>query len=874
MPVVEVSARMRTTQAVPGTMRPTSVGVPRPLARRVSRLGLRRRIEEIAEPVLFVVAPAGFGKTDVLADWAHTTEREVAWVGCRPADREPAEFWSSVLRSLTGRWPEMGSDARLLLARWSGDTAELLTALGQDLAQLGLDAAAIVIDDCHLAEPSQSALPTLAGLLPEGFRVVVGSQHNPVFSVSRLRVSGVYTDLRSSDLAFSQSETDELLELAGLDLEVGEREELQSLTQGWPAGLQLATLAMRSAQDPGEVIRALSATPREVSDYLANEVIDRMAPELVEFMTGISVLDEFDVALCRAVTRREDSARLLDRVIEQDAFIQAADEAGAWYRFHPMFSAFLQARMKSLEPEYYEQLHRRALDVSYARGDLSGSLHHATAVNDLDRAAELVTEALSRGLEVGDVSEGRAVARAWLARNGEQAAASDPQRLLEVLLVLTSYGYREAERWLSRVSRHATKQRLPATVAALLEGAWGDYFLNRGQVDRCLEHNRRAQDLVRRIEDPTDTFPRFAELPLQEAGAHLLADDLPAAAAALRAASPVPHPLVDDYRVPVLRLWVAFLEGDLATARQGLRSLEPAESQDAVPYGLGSIFTDLLRGGLHLEDGELAAASRALARAAHATEVNGRPVIHSLVSVWLARLATAQRRHDAAVAALAQARLVLAQPDARVRQRLDLESLRVAIAFKSRETISMAPSDGAELLLVARLLIDQHSLVRASELLDAGAPLTLRDRIQWHLLQALAEREPASAGAQAHLRAALELAEPHGYVTTVLEQGEGITQLLRSTSDEGVLRDYVDGLLLAAQTSAGGTHRVAPDALEALSSRERTVLRLLASRLTSHEIASTLFISPNTLKTHTKNIYRKLGATTRSEAVRLSSSGH
>jgi LuxR family transcriptional regulator, maltose regulon positive regulatory protein len=108
----------------------------------------------------------------------------------------------------------------------------------------------------------------------------------------------------------------------------------------------------------------------------------------------------------------------------------------------------------------------------------------------------------------------------------------------------------------------------------------------------------------------------------------------------------------------------------------------------------------------------------------------------------------------------------------------------------------------------------------------------------------------------------------------VLERGEGITELLRSTPGEGVLREYVDGLLLAAQTSAGGTPRVAPDALEALSSRERTVLRLLASRLTSQEIASTLFISPNTLKTHTKNIYRKLGATTRSEAVRLSSSGH
>ena len=520
---------MHTDRTSPATRRTARVEIPRPLGRRVQRLGLRRRIEEVYGPLLFVVAPAGFGKTDVLADWAHTTEREVAWVGCRPAPREPAEFWSSVVRSLTEKWPEMGDDARLLLARWSGDTAEILTALGQDLADLRLDSAAIVIDDGHLAEPAQSALPALAELLPEGFRLLVGSQHNPVFSVSRLRMSGVYTDLRSSDLAFSQSETDELLELAGLELDARERDDLQSLTQGWPAGLQLAALAMRSAQDPGEVIRALSATPREVSDYLANEVIDRMTPELVDFMTAISVLDEFDVDLCRAITGQEDSGRLLDRVIEQETFIQAADEAGDWYRFHPMFSAFLQARLKSRDPGDFEQLHRRAFDVSYARGDLPGSLHHATAVNDLDRAAELVTEALARGLEVGNASEGRAVARAWLARNGETAVETDPQRLLEVLLVLTSYGTREAERWLNRLSRRAKKQALPAPVAALLEGAWADYFLNRGQVDRSLEHNRRAQDLVRRIEDPTYTFPRFAELPLQQAGAHLLADELPAA---------------------------------------------------------------------------------------------------------------------------------------------------------------------------------------------------------------------------------------------------------------------------------------------------------------------------------------------------------
>ena len=851
-----------------------ATGIPQQRGPRIERFALRRRIEDTVEPLLFVVAPAGFGKTSVLADWARTTSHDVLWFTCLPSDNDPGSFWRRLLAALAERWPATGQDAALLLARASWQEPDLLEALANDLDDAALAGVVLVVDDCHLATSSQGALVGLAQILPRGVRLILASQHNLSVSSSKLHVSGVYGELRSTDLAFGQSETDELLGLAGLELVEAERRQLQELTQGWPTGLQLASLAMRSARDPADVLAAFAASPHEVSDYLVNEVLDRMAPELADFMTRISVLGEFDRDLCQAVTGRDDVERLLGEVIEHDAFIQESTRGRGWYQFHPMFNAFLQARLKGTDPESYEQLHRRSLAARREDGDLAGALGHATAVNDLEVAAALVTESLARGLEVGNVRTGQSVARAWLDRFGTDAAAADPQRLLEVLLVLTSAGTREPERWLTMIGRRLQRGELAPAVAALYHGAVADHRLSRGEVERCLVHNRRAQQLLGELDDPQSAFARFAELPIQQLGAHLLVGDLGAAVDSLRENGPVPHTLIDDHRVPVLRSWVAFLEGDLATARQGLRLVERAEAgHEGVVHGLERIFTDLLRGGLAIEDGCLDDAARAFGRTASASDLNGRPVIQSLVDVWLARLATAQHKHEAAVGALAQARLVLDQPDLAVQQHLGLEMLRVSFAFNTHQTTYTDVPTTEGRLLRARWLLDQRSYRQAAALLDSLEPLTTRERVDWHLLNALTWRQRDPACALRHTGLALELAEPHGYLSTIVGAGPGLEDLLRSMPLDGLLTPYVDRLLRAMERAGGpaGPNGAGPTA-ETLSSRELTVLGLLSSRLTSREIADTLFISPNTLKTHTKSIYRKLGVSSRTQAARQAGS--
>ena len=845
--------------------------VPRPAGPRVRRAALLRRLESAGEPLVLLVAPSGFGKTSLLAEWATTTDVQVAWFSCDEADGDPAHFWSRLISSLATRWPAMGSDAALIVERPSSDDPELVDSLARDLAELPA-AAAVVIDDAQFAEASQRTLANLAHRLPAHVRLLVASQHNPVFSTSRLRMAGVITELRAGDLAFTDVEVEQLLELAGLGREPIDGRRLRSLTEGWPAGLQMAVLAMRSGGDPDKVIDAIASTTHEVSDYLANEVMNRLPPELAGFLVSICVLDEFDVQLCEAVSGQDDAGRLLGRVVADDLFIYQVDLTGERFRLHPMFAAFLRARLKSVGGATFRDAHLRAAAALQERGDRLGAMRHAMAVGDMPLAAAVLADSMHTILEFTNAQEARAVARAWLAKFGDAAAEANPGLLLQFVLPLASAGQREAEGWLTKVNQaHPTP---PPGLAALAHGTWTAYYNNRGSVDLALEHNRLARQAADAAAGQGPLFPMLAQLPLQEVGAHLLAGDIPAAAAAFhRGPAPLSVPLVDELRSPVIQAWVAFLQGDLVSAAAALDLVgRAAGGYDAVAHGVGQIFANMIQAGIHLERREHEPAANLLAAARAGARINGRPYIQGMVDTWIARLATAQGDRAGALASLAQARLALTAPDDRVRAQFALEEFRVAVALEPPEASAMIPQlpdNTASWLLQARLHVARREQRKAVKILEETEPLTIRERVEWGVLRSLAAQAADVAQAHRYLRTALALASPHRYLATIIEQGPGITALLRSLPAGPGLKPYVDELSVraeAAAASSGGRAGLQPGGL--LSDRELAVLRLLASRLTTTEIADALFVSPNTLKSHMKSIYRKLDVNSRADAVR------
>ena len=847
------------------------IAVPRASGRRVQRAALVRRLESAGEPLVLVVAPSGFGKTSLLAQWATTTEAQVAWLSCDESCGEPAQFWSRLTSSLAARWPAMGSDTALIVERPSWDDPDLVDALARDLADLPAPAA-VVIDDAQFAEASQRTLASLAERLPGHVRLLVASQHNPVFSTSRLRLAGVITELRASDLAFTQVEVEQLLELAGLGREPIDSRRLRSLTEGWPAGLQMAVLAMRAGGDPREVIDAFASTTQEASDYLANEVLNRLPPDLAGFLMSICVLDEFDAQLCQAVSGQDDARGLLDRVVADDLFIYQVNLAGERFRLHPMFAAFLRARLKSLGGTQFREAHLRAAAALQERGDRLGALRHAMAVADMQLAAAILIDSMLTILEFTDAQEAKRVARAWLARFGAAAAEANPEQLLQFVLPLASAGHREAEPWLTKVNQAHPSP--PPALDAMAHGVWAAYYNNLGSVDLALEHNRLASQAASVAAGQGPLFPMLAQLSLQEAGAHLLAGDLRAAAAALQpGTSPLSAPIVDEFRSPVVAAWVAFLQGDLVSARAALDRVGGAAAEyDMVPHGVGRIFANMVQAGIHLERREHEPAGTLLAAALAAARTNGRPYIQGMVNTWIARLATAQRDRAGALASLAQARLGLTAPDDRVRAQFALEEFRVALALAPAEAgalIPQLPGTTASTLLQARLHILRREWANAGQILEEVKPGTIRERVEWGVLRSLAAQAPDLARAYGYLRTALALASPHGYLATIIEQGPGITALLHSLPAGPDLKPYIDELSVraeAAAASSDGPAGLPPGGL--LSDRELTVLRLLASRLTTTEIAGALFVSPNTLKSHMKSIYRKLDVSSRADAVR------
>jgi LuxR family maltose regulon positive regulatory protein len=821
--------------------------------------------------MVLLVAPSGFGKTSLLAEWATTTGAQVAWLSCDETCGEPAQFWSRLTACLAARWPAMGNDAALILERPSWDDPELVDALARDLADLPA-AAAVVIDDAQFAEGSQRTLASLAERLPAHVRLLVASQHNPVFSTSRLRLAGVIAELRAGDLAFTQVEVEQLLELAGLGREPIDSRRLRTLTEGWPAGLQMAVLAMRAGGDPREVIEAFASTTQEASDYLANEVLNRLPPDLAGFLMSICVLDEFDAPLCEALSGRDDAGRLLDRVVADDLFIYQVDHAGERFRLHQMFAAFLRARLKSLGGTSFREAHLRAVAALRERGDRLGAMRHAMAVADMPLAAAVLADAMHTILDVTHAHEAKAVARAWLAKFGDAAAEANPEQLLQFVLLLAASGQREAEDWLTKVNR-AHPSPAPG-LDALAHGTWAAYHFNRGSVDLALEHNRLARQAVSAAAGQSPLFPMLTELPIQEAGAHLLAGDLPAAAAALQhGTAPLSSPIVDEFRSPVTEAWVAFLQGDLVFAGAALdRAAGTAAEHHAVAHGVGRIIAHLVQAGLHLERREHGAAATVLTTARAAARINGRPALQTMVDTWIARLATAQGDQAGALASLAQVRLALTAPDDRVRAQFALEEFRVALALAPAEAsalIPRLPASTASRLLQARLHVLRREWAKAEQILAEVEPLTIRERVEWGVLRTLAAQEPDLARAHGYLRTVLALASPHRYLATIIEQGPGIAALLHSLPAGPDLKPYIDELSIraeAAAASATGPAGLVPGGL--LSSRELTVLRLLSSRLTTTEIVGALFVSPNTLKSHMKSIYRKLDVSSRADAVR------
>jgi LuxR family transcriptional regulator, maltose regulon positive regulatory protein len=894
----------------------TKLHIPRPRPGFLARPRLLERLTEGTGGALTLVcAPAGFGKTSLLGDWARRSQRPVAWLSLDGGDSDPARFWRYIAAALDELRPGVGQRVDALFQGAQPPLETVLTVLVNDLAE-GPEEVVLVLDDLHLVEtpPVHEGLAGLLERLPPQLRLVLASRADPPLPLARLRAGRQLVELREADLRFSPEETAALLRMAvGRELPEAAVAALGDRTEGWAAGLQLAALSLQGHADISAFVEEFSGSHRYVLDYLTEEVLDRQPEPLRAFLLETSLLERLSGPLCDAVTGRADSQALLEQAERAHLFLHPLDEVRGWWRYHHLFADLLGVRLQRERPDRVEGLHRAAAAWHEAQGLADEAIGHALAAGDVTWAARLIERQLDARLLRW---EGVTLQR-WLAALPAELVRSRPRLALAQARLALISGRLEAvegpleaaelalavaadEPYEPSVGRAASLlANLPAAIA--LQRAGLAYL--RGDADQMIASARRALAALGEGEWMLESFTRW-----YLAEAEWLAGRLAEAEAAM--ASAIVRWRAASHRAPaaaalgyhglgLVQRDRGRLEVALATYREALAVA--ADPDGPAPQVAGVACVGMA--GVLYERDELDAALQ------YATDgiplcrqlVFTTPLANGLVTLAWIRHHRADRAGalDAIATAervqLSPAVVGLLNPVPAERARLALAQGDVDAALRWVRTRGLTAEDEPgyprerEYLVLARVLIATQAPERALGLLERlHAPAAAQGRtgsiIQMRALQALARSASGDrAGALAALAEALALAAPEGYLRVFVDEGSPMAALLRrlladrrqerpATIDapQEYLARLVDafeqaGLPVRVPVRRGGV--VVAGLVEPLTERELEVLRLLAAGAPNRAIAKELVVSLDTVKRHLSHLFGKLEVANRTQAV-------
>ena len=826
----------------------------------VQRPRLHAALDAAAQlPLTVVVGVPGAGKSVMLESWLHDRPGlRSAWLSCDARDADPVTFWLAVSATLTQTWPGRWLDVVDLLAEEEPDLDDVAISVVNDLADLG-ERVVLVIDDLQFAAAAASSLSTLIGHLPDGCRVVVASRTEPQLELHRLRAYGQLLEVRDPELRLTRAEAAALTREFGVELSETEIGILTTRTEGWMAGVQMAAVSLRDRTDPGRFLADLAETPRAITDFLGTEVLDRQPAEIRDFLLATSILNVLDAESCAAVTGRSDADGLLACLKERNLFL--IELGRGVYRYHQLFADLLRYRLRAEDLDQEHVLHRRAAAFFVETGDPENAIGHFLAAGQDAEAFGV----LRRNLIGAFYQEDGRMLRRLVAKFEGDSTASEPARLPDLALALAVSGPTgKAGPWIARANRHAShltdagRARL-AVAQALLAQQYGEAL----DIERAFSGYRGPKDLP--DEELAYCVPGFL------ARSRLWLGDVTGAREVCEKISdPYDDQSLQQLVTSSLFAWVACVEGQLTEAGQlAGRALTIAASMHLAGH---PVMVEALcaQGRVAFERGDLAAAERLFEQSISISE-EIRPALALVSQLLLARMWLADGRVGDALDGIAHARAFL-PPDSTSPLLGLCEALEGRIAIqtgdldRAEESVRRLEPGTRAATLQTRIDIARAQFDQAREALARCAPATLRERLDVAVLAARIACGRKSDDAGTLLTAAIEAAKVEGFVVAVtddlVEVRSRAARLLRSrnigTYEQAVLA-RLEGSLPLVKAHGGGAGP--------LSDRELTVARYLASRLTMREIAAEIFVSTNTLKTHVKRIYQKLGVSSRTEAV-------
>jgi LuxR family maltose regulon positive regulatory protein len=886
----------------------TKLYIPLPRSKIVLR---PRLIEQLNEglsascKLTLISAPAGFGKTTLISEWVTGCGQPVAWLSLDEGDNAPTGFLAYLVAALQTIAANIGNGVLAILQSPQPPSIEsILTTLLNEITTIP-DHFVLVLDDYHVIDSKQvdNTLTFLLEHLPSHMHLVITTREDPHLPLARLRARNQLTELRAADLRFTPSEAAEFLnQMMGLNISAEDIAALETRTEGWIAGLQLAAISMQGHQDAASFIKSFTGSHHFVLDYLVDEVLRHQPESIQTFLLRTSILDRMCGSLCDAVllTPSASGQETLEYLERANLFIVPLDNERHWYRYHHLFGDLLRQRLG--KPADLAEFHKRASQWHEENGDLGAAFHHAIAAGDFVRATWLA-ETAWQGMNESFQS---AAWLGWVKKLPDKLIRTRPVLCAQIAQAFTDTGnleaselrLQDAERCLdgSELANEAKLKPLPAMIA-----------LTRA-------YNAQVQG------DPAATV-KFAELALQL----IPEDDFDWRARAINilevinwASGNLEEAIrgLSDWMKSMTQLGnhvfvvaSAFAVADMLVV---LGSLSEAERtyQDALQLAAQhgpeaehiTAHHHLGLSMIYRQRGDDTLAAHHLKRAAELG-------LQTTLVDWLYRwhVAQAQLKEAAgdletALARLDEAKRVYIQtlipdlrPIAALKARIHLKQGRPdkAQAWAAERGLSLADEVSYlhefEHLALARLEITNPMVnVLLTRLLQAAeAQKRQGSALDILLVQALAhEAQGNHPQALAALERALALAEPEGYVRIFVDEGEAMRLLIekQSRNRDHPLSGYADKLLAAfsqpvaapksatpalhqAQRGASVIHQKS-DMIEPLSERELEVLKLLRSELSGPEIAQQLIVSLHTLRTHTNNIYNKLGVNNRRAAVR------
>jgi LuxR family maltose regulon positive regulatory protein len=883
----------------------------------VARPQLMARLDGLQQrPLALISAPAGYGKTTLVANWlnekAVKSSFKTAWLSLEESDNDPVRFLRYVVAAVQTAVPELPDDVTRMLDEhgmvavdgFLTDLLNALTATSTGSVHAVSHPIILVLDDYHLIQDGDihEGIAFLLDHVPPNLHVIMTTREDPPLPLARLRGRRQLVEIRQADLAFSEAEAAEFLnDVMGLSLAEEAVAALAARTEGWITGLQMAALSMQGQDDVDAFLAAFTGSHRYVLDYLMEEVWQRQSPEIQHFLLQTAVLDELCAELCDAVLGTRDqrletgnspipsrqSQEILEYLDRTNLFVIPLDEGRQWYRYHHLFAELLQQRLSHSAPERVPVLHALAGKWYEENGSLPEAIEHYLAGEDYDPAATLILQLADEYMMRSEND----TLLSWVGALPHDVIGERP-----LLFVYQAGAYLLAGMSFTTIEDHLKEalDHSEGTASAEVNVLRSLLAIFRADIEESEQLSQNALQLL----PEENKFLRslvVQNLALVKSINHdieSIVAGLLDAAKVCAAAGNVMSQVVCLSHAGEFSIYGGHLNEAKIYYEQAIETAVDSQKRPLPIMGIAKMGL----GELHREWNDLDTAA-ALAEEGLALIQRWGALGGIDGYIWLARVKQAQGDEAGAVAAMEKAAEITARFDASelddymvgiFRARLDIEQGQIETAVRWFEESDLHNDDWADTpyhmweaicLTLIRLTIAQQNYQKALDQINELIPRAEQMKRFGNVIDALVLKAVVYFSnnqrqeAQDALQKALALAEPEQYCRIFIDKGEPIRQLLltlQQTNQPPNLQTYITQLLAAFESpvSSRQSSIIYPQSsIDPLSERELEVLQLIVAGYTNRQIADQLFVAQSTIKTHINNIYSKLDVSSRSEAI-------